>query len=130
MIEVVPRAEDQRVTEEPVLEPWPGDSGYEAASLAPFAGDGGEPVPAAAPDREEVREAAPAPTAESEQGVPFVSETERVLEEAVAAPANSADNRAGEAPASSEPASPNEDVLTVTDKPANPRRGWWQRLVQ
>src|SRR5438477_203488 len=117
-IEVVPRAEDQRVTEEaaaePVLEPWPGDSGYEAASLAPFAGDGGEPVPAAAPDREEVREAAPAPTAESEQGVPFVSETERVLEEAVAAPANSADNRAGEAPASSEPASPNEDVLTVT----------------
>jgi len=21
-------------------------------------------------------------------------------------------------------------VLTVTEKPANPRRGWWQRLVQ
>ncbi|MBV9829320.1 MAG: Rne/Rng family ribonuclease [Alphaproteobacteria bacterium] len=24
----------------------------------------------------------------------------------------------------------NDDVLTVTEKPANPRRGWWQRLIQ
>jgi hypothetical protein len=31
---------------------------------------------------------------------------------------------------SSAPASQNDDVLTVSEKPANPRRGWWQRLVQ
>jgi hypothetical protein len=62
--------------------------------------------------------------------VSFVSETERVLEEATAGPATSADGQASQVPPSSEPASPNEDVLTVTEKPANPRRGWWQRLVQ
>src|SRR5947209_79854 len=43
-VEIVPLPEEQRVVEEtdaaPNLEPWPGDAGYEAASLAPFAGDG------------------------------------------------------------------------------------------
>ena len=149
-IEIVPPVEDQRVVEEAAeaasLEPWPGDAGYEAASLAPFAGEGAEPAPPAASergevgepnlaptmesDREEEREPTPAPTAESEEGVPFVSATERVLEEAAAAPANSANGPASELPVSPEPASPNPDVLTVTEKPANPRRGWWQRLVQ
>jgi hypothetical protein len=81
-------------------------------------------------DREVEREPIPAPTAESEEGVPFVSATERVLEEAAAPPANSANGPASELPVSPEPASPNPDVLTVTEKPANPRRGWWQRLVQ
>jgi ribonuclease E len=133
-IEIVPPVEDQPVVEETAevagLEPWPGDSGYEAASLAPFAGD--EPAPAsAASDRERDREPIPAPTAEAEEGVPFASETERVLEEAAAAPASSANGPASEMPApSSAPASANEDVLTVSEKPANPRRGWWQRLVQ
>jgi hypothetical protein len=28
------------------------------------------------------------------------------------------------------PGTPNEEVLTVNEKPANPRRGWWQRLIQ
>jgi ribonuclease E len=134
-IEIVPPVEDQPVVEETVeaanLEPWPGDSGYEAASLAPFAGEGAEPAQAAPPDREEARESIPAPTAESEKGVPFASETERVLEEAAAAPASSANGPVSEAPPpSSGPTSPNEDVLTVSEKPANPRRGWWQRLVQ
>jgi hypothetical protein len=53
--------------------------------------------------------------------MPFESEEERVLEEATAA----SDSAAGQAPAEA-PA----DVLTVTEKPANPRRGWWQRLIQ
>ena len=149
-IEIVPPVEDQRVVEEAAeaasLEPWPGDAGYEAASLAPFAGEGAEPAPPAASERGEVgdpnpaptavsdreveREPTPAPTAESEEGVPFVSATERVLEEAAAPPANSANGPASELPVPPEPASPNPDVLTVTEKPANPRRGWWQRLVQ
>jgi ribonuclease E len=54
------------------------------------------------------------PTAESEQGVPYVSETERILE--TASPA-----------LEPEPAHP---VETVSEKPGNPRRGWWQRLIQ
>jgi ribonuclease E len=56
------------------------------------------------------------PIAESEQGVPYASETERMLETASATP---------------EPKSePPHPVQTVTEKPANPRRGWWQRLMQ
>jgi ribonuclease E len=58
------------------------------------------------------------PTAESEQGVPYVSETERVLETASAAPMQERE------------AEPPLPVQTVTEKPANPRRGWWQRLIQ
>ena len=56
------------------------------------------------------------PTAESEQGVPYVSETERVLETVAAA-----------SELAPEPPHP---IETVTEKPANPRRGWWQRLIQ
>jgi len=81
-VEIVPPSEDQRDVEDVAAalsrERWPGDAGYETASLAPFAGDAAEPVHTAAPDREPEREAPPAPTAESEEGVPFVSETERV----------------------------------------------------
>jgi ribonuclease E len=54
------------------------------------------------------------PGAESEQGVPDVSETERVLEAA----------------SESHTAGPAHPVQTVTEKPTNPRRGWWQRLIQ
>jgi ribonuclease E len=61
---------------------------------------------------DEARRAAASPTAESELGVPYVSETERILETASAAP------------------DPEPPVQTVTEKPANPRRGWWQRLIQ
>jgi hypothetical protein len=123
-VEIVPPSEDQRDVEDVAaalsLEPWPRDAGYETASLAPFAGDGGEPAHTAASDREPEREAPPAPTAESEEGVPFVSVTERVLEEAAAAPANSADGQADEANPSSEPASASEDVLTVTEEAGQP----------
>ena len=58
------------------------------------------------------------PTAEAEEGVPYLSETEKQLEPA------SAGTEQQHTP---EPAHPME---TVTDKPANPRRGWWQRLIQ
>ena len=56
------------------------------------------------------------PTAEAEQGVPYISEAERELETA---------------PSATEPEQqPPHPVQTVTEKPANPRRGWWQRLIQ
>jgi ribonuclease E len=58
------------------------------------------------------------PTAEAEQGVPYTSEMEREL-----APASAELEQRHEP----EPARP---VETVTEKPANPRRGWWQRLIQ
>jgi ribonuclease E len=58
------------------------------------------------------------PTAEAEQGVPYPGEMERELEPASAEP---------EQQQKPEPTHP---VETVTEKPANPRRGWWQRLIQ
>src|SRR5437763_554355 len=58
------------------------------------------------------------PTAEAEHGVPYTGEMERELESASAEP---------EQPPKSEPVHP---VETVTEKPTNPRRGWWQRLIQ
>jgi len=72
-----------------------------------------EEVPASG-GRDE-RPAAP-PTAEAEQGALYVSEAERELETA---------------PSAAEPEQqPLHPVQTVTEKPANPRRGWWQRLIQ
>ena len=56
------------------------------------------------------------PTAEGEQGVPYTNDMERELEPASA-----------ELEQQHEPEHP---VETVTEKPANPRRGWWQRLIQ
>jgi ribonuclease E len=85
----------------------PGEGGGLEMAHHPVSGEpsGGETTPAATPR-----------TAESEQGVPYVSETERVLETV------------------STPPEPEEEsqlpVQTVTDKPANPRRGWWQRFIQ
>ena len=132
-IEIVPPAENERVADEAAvmadLEPWAGDAGLEAASLAPLAGD--EARPADSPHaREAEQPPEPAPTGEAEEGVPFVSEPERVLEEAAASATSSPNPAPGETAPSKAPAAPNEDVLTVTEKPANPRRGWWQRLVQ
>jgi ribonuclease E len=153
-IEIVPGPAEERAAEETTaalsLEPWPGDSGVEAASLAPLAGESFEPRPASlhAPEHgreHHERELPAAPTAEAEEGVPFIGETERVFEEAAvgtgasepappeasSAPPEPA-NPNGATPNGPTPngASPNEDVLTVTEKPSNPRRGWWQRLVQ
>jgi len=152
-IEIVSAAEDQQIHREaagmPQREPWPGDAGLEAASLAPLAGDAAEPVSRA--EHRESDEAVPgaaAPTAESEQGFPFVSPTERQFETASAtapaAPEPAHTERVPEpasATASAQPETvpsepegrpepqPADDVQTITDKPANPRRGWWQRLV-
>ena len=92
----------------PIADPVtvPGERGeFDMPHRAPI----GEPGEA---DR--VTQAAAAPTAESEQGVPFVSETERIRE--TVAPA--------------EDPGPEHPVETVTEKPVNPRRGWWQRLIQ
>jgi len=109
---------------EPV--PWSEENGVEAASLAPLAGEGPAPEPRPAHDPEP--EVAPVPVAEAEPGIPFVSEAERVLEQAEAGAGN------GIAPQPAEPPrhiiSAPEDIRTVTEKPANPKRGWWQRLTQ
>jgi hypothetical protein len=131
----------------PELEPWAGDAGVEAASLAPMAGDSAE---ASRPHehRQEHKQAqeVSAPTAESEGGVPFVSPSEREFETAPvdppSSPPSAAEERARETAstalhpdpepelATSEPApAPDDNVQTVTEKPANPRRGWWQRLT-
>ena len=58
------------------------------------------------------------PTTEAEQGVPYTSEMERELESASAEP------KQQHKPELAHP------VETVTEKPAHPRRGWWQRLIQ
>ena len=137
-IEIVPPAEDMPAAAETdaaaAFETWPGDAGLETASLAPLAGDAAASAPAHAQVHARVdaqghpgdEEETPAPTAEAEPGIPFESEEERVLEEAIAASGSTA----GQAPAEAPAANHHEDVLTVTEKPANPRRGWWQRLIQ
>jgi ribonuclease E len=149
-VEILPTPEVEE-SEQTLVETragWPAEIGVvaiETASLPALAGDGqavsenisaaGESEPGAAgpvervgyeasnpdPSRETPdgeRESLPGspPTAEAEQGVPYTSETERELE-----------------PASAEPEQqhkPEHPVETVTEKPANPRRGWWQRLIQ
>jgi ribonuclease E len=151
-VEILPTPEVQE-SEQTLVEArasWPDEIGaaaIETASLPALAGDGqastenisaaGESEPGAAgradragyeasypqPSREasdaerESRPGSP-PTAEAEQGVPYTSEMERELEGASAEP---------EQQHKPEPAHP---VETVTEKPANPRRGWWQRLIQ
>ena len=156
-VEILPTLEVQE-SEQTLVEArasWADDSGavaIETASLPALAGDGqtssenlsaaGESEPGAArpadmaayeaPHHEpphyerseetpdgawESRSGSP-PTAEAEQGVPYASEIERELESAFAEP---------EQPHKPEPPHP---VETVTEKPANPRRGWWQRLIQ
>jgi ribonuclease E len=69
-------------------------------------------------DEATVDASASVPTAEAEQGVPYAAETERELEPASAEPERQL-----------EPERP-DPVESVTEKPANPRRGWWQRLIQ
>ena len=151
-VEILPTPEVQE-GEQTLVEArasWADETGaaaIETASLPALAGDGqanresisaaGESEPSAAgplemsgyeashPERSEEtpdgdRESRPGspPTAEAEQGVPYNSETERELEPA------SAEVEQQHRPESAHP------VETVTEKPANPRRGWWQRLIQ
>ncbi|HTV88322.1 MAG TPA: Rne/Rng family ribonuclease [Stellaceae bacterium] len=128
-IEVVPSAEEPEAADAaymPLPEPetWAYDEvGIETASLAPLAGEAAAPPPAIR--AEPARDSEPQPTAEAEEGVPFVSDGERVLEEAGADAASPP--QADPDAARSRQA---EDVLTVGERPANPRRGWWQRLTQ
>jgi len=151
-VEILPTPEVEE-TEPALVEArasWPDEVGavaIETASLPALAGDGqavsgnisaaGESEPGAAgpveragyeaphphpsretPDAEQDRRPGLPPTAEAEQGVPYTSEMERELEPASAEP---------ELQHKPEPAHP---VETVIEKPANPRRGWWQRLIQ
>jgi ribonuclease E len=147
-VEILPTPEVQE-SEQTLVEArtgWPDEIGavaIETASLPALAGDGpasgenisaaGESEPAAAgpadtdgheapsrdaPDGERESRLGSPPTAEAEQGVPYTGEMERELESA------SAELEQQRNP---EPAHP---VETVTEKPANPRRGWWQRLIQ
>jgi ribonuclease E len=135
-VEILPTPEAQEAEEaEPAMveahTAWPVEVvgvAIETASLPALAGEAGED---AAPERQQVtsgeqpaaaggndQPAAP-PTAEAEQGVPYISESERELETASA--------RAEE---QQKPQPTPHPVQTVTEKPANPRRGWWQRLIQ
>ena len=151
-VEILPTPEVQE-SEQTLVEAragWPAEIGavaIETASLPALAGDGqagaenisaaveGEPGAAGAAERagseaphnQPSREASGAerenrpgspPTTEAEQGVPYTSEMERELESASAEP------KQQHKPELAHP------VETVTEKPANPRRGWWQRLIQ
>ena len=135
MIEIVPFAEAEhidRVAEMmPAPQPWPAAAEIAAASVAPLAGESAQPAPEPAlvgEAREEPEEAAAAvPTAETEMGIPFASPAERVLEEAVAQA--SAVHRGEPARAAPAPL-PEDEVPPASEPPANPRRGWWQRLTQ
>ncbi|MBV8507585.1 MAG: Rne/Rng family ribonuclease [Alphaproteobacteria bacterium] len=151
-VEILPTPEVEE-SEQTLVEArtsWPDEIGavaIETASLPALAGDGqasngnisaaddSEPgaardvertgyepphpqPPREAPDGERERPSGSLPTAEAEQGVPYTRGMERELEPA------SAELEQQHKP---EPAHP---VETVTEKPANPRRGWWQRLIQ
>ena len=83
-------------------------------------------------------EAEAAPTGEREDGIPFASDFDRMIEEAepaapesavAEAPSDAAANGPAAVHAEPPPAQRDENVLTVNEKPANPRRGWWQRLI-
>jgi hypothetical protein len=41
-----------------------------------------------------------------------------------------AEPEAATAEAAAAPPAPADNVLEITEKPANPRKGWWQRLMQ
>jgi ribonuclease E len=105
----LPQAHDIALGESEVAQARSAESGsYEIPHTPPVTmqtGDGSVEPPAPS-------------TAESEQGIPYVSESEKVLETV---------SSSSEAEKEREPAHP---VQTVTEKPANPRRGWWQRFMQ
>jgi hypothetical protein len=63
---------------------------------------------------------------------PDIGQSEPMVEDATAAaPVSHQEAHSlaqhGEAPS---PPDADEAVLTVAEKPENPRRGWWQRLIQ
>ena len=206
--------------------PWPFEAGIATASLAPLAGEGAQPAMFEARQADETEAApaaaGPAPIGDAGEGIPFISDAERALEQAAAEaapaqhdasifeppvraaagetewapkqaaaeaapvqnggpiseppalpatgeteevveqaavapgpmqreapisgpPVRPAANETGEVieqaaatagpmqheePISDSPPRPGEELRTVREKPANPRRGWWQRLMQ
>jgi hypothetical protein len=114
----------------PVPQQWPAEAGIEGAIFAQPAGESDQPAPQMIPSSEEWEgetAAAPVPVDVLNEGIPFTSETERVLEKAAAeAPGmpHSEPPPAAPAPVIEEEAHP------VSERPAKPRRGWWQRLTQ
>ena len=137
MIEALPPAENG---EEPLTQPvemaaaWSSEapaSAIETASLPAFAGDGEMPPmpmppipmppvpmaaeqPAAAPAATAMESLPLPPLAEAEEGVLFPGEGEEPMPEV-------------EEPVL-ELSQPPLPVQTITEKPASPRRGWWQRV--
>jgi hypothetical protein len=91
-----------------------------------------EPIAPAEPDDQDIssiwQPPAEAGPAESVYAEPPGAEP---LEPAYAEPSD-AEAAAAEPTISggSPPARPGEEVLTITEKPANPRRGWWQRVTR
>lgn len=110
----------------PVPQPWPAEPGVEDASFARPPDESAEPA-LVGEEREDETAVAAVPADVLNDGIPFTSETERVLEK-TAAEAPVAPH--GESP----PATPSpiaaEEADPVTERPAKPRRGWWQRLTQ
>ena len=126
-IEILPASPAEPAPDEaPAPTEWPGDLGLEAASVPALAD--AEPAMAAQAaevTEEPAEEAAPAPTVETVAGIPFAGAEEHEPTPAAAAAAA----ETGSAAPAPELASAADEQI-VTDRPANPRRGWWQRLVQ
>jgi hypothetical protein len=106
----------------------------EAVAEAPLVEPAVQPQPTHKSSGEDEPEFVAVPT-ETEAGIPYASQAERVFEEAAAeAPAAEAAARPlshnGETTPAAPPSPAEEEVQAVTEKPANPRRGWWQRLTQ
>jgi len=117
-------------------EPARSDSGIAPEHPAGYGADGSasseaELPPAAAPESGESPPASPV-FAVPGQGEPGATD-DAALEPAAAAHVDAEPPQPELLPA--EPASPPvsrpaEDLLVVTEKPANPRRGWWQRMMR
>jgi ribonuclease E len=105
----LPQAHDIALGESEVSQARPAESGSDEIPHTP-------PVPIQTGDGS-LEPPGPS-TAESEQGIPYASESEKVLETVTSSPESEKERQ---------PAHP---VQTVTEKPANPRRGWWQRFMQ
>jgi ribonuclease E len=136
-IEILPNSEPKAPEAEDAMPAAsPGDVGIEAASLPaldvepapvlPIGDDDGTHGPEPAVAEQDERSAGPLPTVETETGIAFVSPVERELELEHAGSGERAAERAEPTPVGESPA----PEQTVTDRPANPRKGWWQRLMQ
>jgi ribonuclease E len=128
-IEALPSEEG---AEEPPVPPvemavaWSGEAPaipIETASLPAFAGESEmPPEPEPMPPEPEPPAAAPAATTAERLPLPLPAEAG----EGVPPPGNGEERTAAQEPVP-EPAPPPLPVQVVTERPASPRRGWWQR---